>query len=84
MDMKDRKELNVNELEQVSGGSNDGGYERRPREKAGCFIYKIRRGDTLSGLAGTYGTSVNRIMAVNPELVDPNFIVAGHYIYIPD
>ena len=30
------------------------------------------------------GTSVSRIMSVNPEIRNQNFIVAGHYIYIPD
>ena len=80
----DMNELKMNELEQVTGGNNDGGYEYYPREKAGCFIYQVRHNDNLSKLAGRYGTSVNRIMAVNPELVDPNFIVTGHYIYIPD
>ena len=80
----DMKELNMNELEQVIGGNDDGGYARKPREKAGCWIYKIQSGDSLSRIAGTYGTSVNAIMSVNPELVNPNFIVAGHYIYIPN
>lgn len=77
-------ELKVNELEQVTGGNNDGGYESRPREKAGCFIYKIQHGNTLSGLANRYHTTVNRIMAVNPELVSRSYIVTGHYIYIPE
>lgn len=77
-------ELNLNEMEQVNGGNNDGGYERRPREKAGCFIYQIQQGNTLSGLAGRFNTTVNRIMAVNPELVNRSYIVTGHYIYIPD
>ena len=76
-------ELKINELEEIVGGNNDGGYERRPREKSNCFIYQIRRGDTLSRLAGRYGTTVSRIMAVNPELVDASYIVTGHYIYIP-
>ena len=80
----DMKELKMNELEQVIGGNDDGGYARKPREKAGCWIYRIKSGDNLSGIAGTYGTSVGSIMSVNPELVNPNFIVAGHYIYIPD
>ena len=86
MEMENTMELNeLNEeaMEQVSGGSNKGGYEHRPREKAGCFIYKVQSGDTLIRIASRYGTTVNRIMRVNPELSNPNYIVAGHYIYIP-
>ena len=82
--MDHMNELNVDQLEQVVGGNSDGGYEKRPREKYGCFIYKIQSRDTLSGLAGRYGTTVNRIMSVNPELVNRNYIVVGHYIYIPE
>ena len=76
------KELNLNEMEQVNGGS--GGYQRYPKEKRGCFIYRVESGDTLSKLAARFNTSVNAIMAVNPELDNPNFIVARCYIYIPD
>ena len=76
-------EMNLNELEKVIGGNDDGGYARKPREKAGCWIYRIQGGDNLTHIAERYGTSVGAIMAVNPELVDPDFIVAGHYIYIP-
>ena len=82
--MEQMRELNLDELEKINGGGNEGGYERRPREKSGCFIYKIMPRDTLSGLAGRFGTTVNRIMSVNPELVNRNYIVAGHYIYIPE
>ena len=82
MDMMN--EIKMDDLEKVVGGNNDGGYTRKPRAKRGCWIYQIRPRDTLSKIAGNYGTSVSAIMSVNPELVDPNFIVAGHYIYIPD
>ncbi len=82
--MENMNELNLNELEQVTGGGNEGGYAKKPREKAGCFIYKIASGDTLGKIARRNGTSVSRIMSVNPEIRNQNFIVAGHYIYIPD
>lgn len=82
--MENMKELNLSEMEMVSGGGNDGGYERRPPEKAGCWIYKIRSGDRLGKIASTYNTTVTKIMAVNPELVNESFIVTNHYIYIPN
>ena len=81
--MSEMNELDLNTMEQASGGKNEGGYEKRPPEKAGCFIYKIERNDTLSKLAGRYHTTVDKIMRVNPELKNRNFIVTGCYIYIP-
>lgn len=80
----DNMELNPEQMNEVVGGRNEGGYERRPREKAGCFIYKIRRGDNLTNIARDYDTTVRAIMRVNPELENQDFIVAGCYIYIPD
>jgi len=76
-------ELNVNEMEEIVGGSNRGGYEKKPRGKAHCFIYKVQHGDTLIRLASRYGTTVKKIMAVNRELTSASYIVSGHYIYIP-
>ena len=80
----DNMELNPEQMNEVVGGRNEGGYERRPREKAGCFIYKIRRGDNLTNIARDYDTTVRAIMRVNPELENQYFSVAGCYIYIPD
>lgn len=77
-------ELDLDKLDNVTGGKNDGGFDRKPREKSGCVIYKIQPGDTLSKIALHNGTTVNRIMGVNPNLKNPNFIVPGHYIYIPE
>ena len=82
--MENMMELSPDELEQVTGGRNEGGYTKKPRAKAGCWIYKIASGDTLGKIARQNGTSVERIMRVNPELINPNFLVAGHWIYIPD
>ena len=76
-------ELNLDEMEKISGGKNEGGYETRPPEKPGCIIYQIAGGQTLGKIARAYGTTVERIMAVNPELKNANFIRAGCYIYIP-
>ena len=79
----ENKELNLEEMEDISGGKNNGGYERRPVEKPGCTIYQIGSGQTLGRIARTYGITVKQIMAVNKELKDPNFIRAGAYIYLP-
>ncbi len=79
----DNMELNLNEMEAVTGGKNEGGYAKKPGAKRGCTIYKIVHGDTLIRIAQRNNTTVDKIMAVNPELINKNFIVAGCYIYIP-
>jgi peptidoglycan endopeptidase LytE len=77
-------ELNAEELEEVSGGRDAyGGYAKKPRAKAGCKVYQIKSGETLGGIARRHGTTVERIMAVNPELSNPNRIMAKYWIYIP-
>ena len=43
-------ELTADALEQVSGGKDNGGFAHKPRAKAGCQIYQIKHGDTLSSL----------------------------------
>lgn len=78
-------ELNLNELEQASGGKKAvaGGLKDRPAEKAGCIIYQIAPGDKLGVIAKKYNTTVAKIKAVNPSITDVNLIRAGYYIYIP-
>nr|MBP8994108.1 LysM peptidoglycan-binding domain-containing protein [Bacteroidales bacterium] len=43
----------------------------------------IQKGDTLSGLANKYGITVSALMAANPNIKDPNLIIAGNSLNIP-
>lgn len=45
--------------------------------------YRIRTGDTLSGIAHRYGTSVSSLMKANPSISNPNLIYAGRTLNIP-
>ncbi|MCA9984964.1 MAG: LysM peptidoglycan-binding domain-containing protein [Anaerolineales bacterium] len=45
--------------------------------------YTVQPGDTLSGLARQFGTTVNEIVAAN-NITNPNFIVVGQVLTIPD
>ncbi len=47
------------------------------------FNYTIVKGDTLSKLAQRYGTTVSAIMAINPEIQNPNMLTVGQTIKIP-
>ena len=43
----------------------------------------IAQGDTLSQIAQTNNTSVEALMASNPQITDPNMIIAGESLTIP-
>lgn len=82
MDEMKLNELHEEELEKVSGGAS--GSPTRLPDKAGCIVYKVKSGECLSGIAGTYRTTVQAIMNVNIGIIsNRNFIRAGYYIYIP-
>jgi len=45
--------------------------------------YRIRTGDTLSGIAQRYGTSVSALMRSNPSISNANLIYAGRTLNVP-
>ena len=45
--------------------------------------HNIAWGDTLSGLAARYGTSVDALMAANSKISDPDLIYAGDTLVVP-
>lgn len=45
--------------------------------------YTIKRGDTLSGIASKYGTSVSTLMSLNPYIKNANLIYAGNSLNLP-
>lgn len=45
--------------------------------------YQIRSGDTLSGIASRYHTSVSALMQANPQIKNANLIYAGQSLNIP-
>jgi LysM repeat protein len=49
------------------------------RAKRQPATYTIKANDTLSGIAAQYGTTVDRLQELNPEL-DPQGLVAGQKI----
>ena len=60
----------------------------RPPKPMGCTgagsqWYVVQRGDTLSGIAAHFGTTVQAIMAMNC-IGNPNMIYAGQKLCIPD
>ncbi len=45
--------------------------------------YQIRSGDTLSGIAARNNTTVAALMRANPQIRNPNLIIAGHQLNLP-
>jgi LysM repeat protein len=45
--------------------------------------YQIKSGDTLSGIASKYGTTLSALLKANPNITDPNKIYAGASLYLP-
>lgn len=44
---------------------------------------QIQQGDTLSGIAQAQGTTVDALLQANPQIQDPNLIVAGEDLNLP-
>jgi LysM repeat protein len=50
-------------------------------QAANAGVHVVRRGETLSGIARRYGTTVDRLAAGN-NITDPNFIIAGQRLRV--
>jgi LysM repeat protein len=58
--------------------------EGPPTCKPGEIIsYTVKAGDTLSAIAGRYGTTVNKILELNPGITNPDVIDVGQVIKVP-
>jgi peptidoglycan DL-endopeptidase LytE len=44
--------------------------------------YTVKAGDTLSGIAEKFGTTVAALLNLNPDITDPNVIHIGQVINI--
>ena len=54
-----------------------------PCGASGCVVYVVRSGDTIGRVARRFGVSIEAILAVNPQLRDPNLIVTGQTLLLP-
>ena len=58
-------------------------YNYPPAASSGGTYYVVQPGDTFSGIASSYGLSVQQLWAANPQIWNINYIYAGQVIYIP-
>ena len=66
----ENKNMTDMELENITGGATQGNY------------YTVKKGDTLSGIASRYHTSVAKLLLLNPHIKNPNLIYVGDVIRI--
>ena len=45
--------------------------------------YTVVRGDTMWGIANRYGVTLTALIAANPQIKNPNYIVVGQQVVIP-
>lgn len=68
------KELNEEEIVQVSGGGLFG---------SPFFRHKVKAGEDLVQLAIKYGTTIETLLSINKKLKSPSELKAGLVIMIP-
>ena len=81
--MENMMELNLVEMEEVSGGVVAGGLRYKPAAKAGYILHKITARDTVWGLARRYHCSMDAILRANPSIRDKRLIRTNYWLYIP-
>ncbi|MGZ0085334.1 LysM peptidoglycan-binding domain-containing protein [Caldibacillus thermoamylovorans] len=67
---------------QVAGQASVNTYTVKPAAAAVNGQYIVQKGDTLSGIANQFQTTVDRLLALNPQITNPNVIRVGQAIKV--
>jgi nucleoid-associated protein YgaU len=52
-------------------------------DRPGCYLYVVRRGDTLSSIAASFGVPLRAVRDLNEDLANPSIIRVGQKIRVP-
>lgn len=67
--------------ESVDGGTGSAGIEAE--SAAGSAVrHTVRRGETLWGIAREYGVGLTEVIALNPQIKNPNLIYPGEEVRV--
>jgi len=66
----------------TAAGGVEGVTAPSPTHVPRDLVYVVKRGDTLTAIAGRYGVSVDALKRLN-DLKDPNLIFVGQHIRVP-
>lgn len=80
--MENMRELDLNEMEQVSGG-REYGMAKPPLSKDDRMAERVRDGDTILSIAHRYGLHYQKILDANPGMTRTDTLIPNTYIYIP-
>jgi hypothetical protein len=69
--------------EAPSGAAASAGPSAEPSASGVATTYRVKRGDTLSGIAAQFGTTVRKLMAAN-GITNATMIHPGQVLVIPD
>ena len=75
-------EIPETKVEEVKPFANEQ-VEEKPVASPDISSIQIKTGDTLSGIASRFGTNIETILKANPNIKDPNLIIAGESLNIP-
>ena len=78
--MADINELNLDEMENVSGGR--GGSKTILPAQPGLSVYQIVKGDNLTRIASAHRCTITELLKWNPKITNKNVIYAGDFLYI--
>lgn len=70
-------------VQTLVGGANQVFGAGAEAEAAPASQYAVQAGDTMSSIARQYGIPVNELIALNPNISDPNVIGIGDAINVP-
>ncbi|MFI5262502.1 MAG: LysM peptidoglycan-binding domain-containing protein, partial [Candidatus Limnocylindrales bacterium] len=48
-----------------------------------CYLYAVKKGDTFSGIATYFGTTLAGLKALNPGISNPSLIHVGEQLKVP-
>lgn len=65
-----------------TGGTSSGGGSAGTAQESGGVWHTVAKGETLWGIAVQYGVSLTEVIALNPQIKNPNLIVAGERIRV--